>query len=189
MEKNTKKIEVVKTDDKPTIDDEITIKELEERIASMKEDKEKKCKFAKEQLVEQLKIDVEKWHTATGTAEALRILRFAAGSNEVNLTWANRLARDMAVETDKMKEKAESLTYAEMDKLCDEFYEKEFKFNISSESKINLNECQLAFELMRLDLCQGVGKAAEDMVEFIKRTQDEIDACGKKLKELKAKKD
>lgn len=187
MDKNTNK-EFIKAEGKLTIDDKITIKELEEKIVSMKKDKEKKCKFAKEQLVEQLKIDVEKWRTATGTAEALRTLRFVVGSNEVDLTWANRLAWDMAVETDRMREKSESLTYAEMDKLCDGFYEKEFKFDVSGESKIDLKEYQLAFELMRLDLCQGVGKAAEDMVEFIKRAEEEIDATGKKLKELIQKK-
>ncbi len=193
MDKNINNIKVVKgNDEKLTIDDKITIKELEERITSMKEDKEKKCKFAKEQLVEQLKIDVEKWRTATGTAEAARVLRFvtSGGHDYVDLSWANRLAWDMAVETDKMREKAESLTYAEMDKLCDGFYEKEFKIDYSkkdivTEDDITHATYEMAFELMRLDLCQGVGKAAEDMVEFIKRTQDEIDACGEKLKELK----
>ncbi len=194
MEKNTKKdIKVVKNE-KLTVDDKITIKELEERIASMKEDKEKKCKSAKEQLINMLEITVDKYRTATGTAEALRTLRFVVGSDEVNLSLANRLAWDMAVETSKMKDKADSLAYAEMDKLCDSFYEKEFKISYPDHySNDDLADIEfdhlykLAFEMMRIDLCRNVGGAAEDMVEFIKRTQEEIDACGEKLKELKAK--
>ena len=200
-----KKNNVVKIDDK--IDNEfedlkeenyrkVTIKELEEKLAGMKKDKETKCKFAKEQLVEMLKVTVDKYRTATGTAEALRVLRFVVGDDEVNLTWANRLAWDMAVETDKLRKKAEKLAYAEMDKLCDGFYEKEFKvsypedFDDSKWNAIEQEHCyKLAFEMMRIDLCSNVGASAEDMVEFVKRVHEEIDATGKKLKELKAEKE
>ena len=56
MDKNTKKeLTAIKTD-KLSLDDKITIKELEESIESMKADKEKKCKSAKEQLIENLKV-------------------------------------------------------------------------------------------------------------------------------------
>jgi len=199
MDKNTKKdIKVIKGENndnnKLTVDDKITIKELEESIAKMKADKEAKCSSAKEQLIETLKVTVDKYRTATGTAEALRTLRFVVGDDEVNLTWANRLAWDMAIEADRICEKAEKLAYAEMDKLCDGFYEKEFKvsypedFDDSKWDAIEQEHCyKLAFEMMRIDLCRNVGPAAEDMVEFIKRVQDEIDKTGEKLKELKAK--
>lgn len=165
-------------EEKLTIDDKITIKELEEKIASMRADKDKKCRAAKEQLVSMLEVTVDKYRTATGTAEALRILRFVTGNDEVDLTRANRLAWDMAVVTDKMRMKADKLAYAEMDKLCDGFYEKEFKGN---------SDYELAFEMMCIDLCRNVGDAAEDMVEFIKRVQEEIDATGEELKKLKVK--
>lgn len=195
MDKNTKKdIKVVKGEknDKLTVDEKIAIKELEEKIEGMKSDKEIKCKRSKNQLIEMLKVTVDKYRTATGTAEALRVLRFVVGSDEVNLTWANRLAWDMAVETDRMRKKAEKLTYAEMDKLCDGFYEKEFKLvypetdNDMDYGPIETEHLyQLAFEMMRIDLCRNAGSTGEDLVEFIKRTQEEIDACGEKLKELK----
>ena len=200
-----KKNNVVKIDDK--IDNEfedlkeenyreVTIKELEQKLAGMKKDKEAKCKFAKEQLIEMLKVTVDKYRTATGTAEALRVLRFVVGDDEVNLTWANRLAWDMAVETDRLRKKAEKLAYAEMDKLCDGFYEREFKLvypDYSNDDEVADIETdhlyQLAFEMMRIDLCSNVGASAEDMVEFVKRVHEEIDATGKKLKELKAEKE
>ena len=184
MDKNTKKDFKVTNKVNNKIDDMITIKELEGKIESMKKDKETKCKAAKNQLVEMLKVTVDKYRTATGTAEALRVLRFVSGNDEVNLTLANHLAWDMAVEANRIREKAENLAYAEMDKLCDGFYEKEFKVEYDSE-KINDAYYKLAFEMMRIDLCRNVGGSAEDMVEFIKRTQEEIDATGEKLKELK----
>jgi hypothetical protein len=70
-----------------------------------------------------------------------------------------------------------------MDTLCDNFYDKEFY--VADELPLRQQEYKLAFEMMRIDLCRNVGGSAEDMVEFIKRVEEEIDATGKKLKELK----
>lgn len=174
------------TEDKLTIDEKIAIKELEDKIKSMKEDKEKKCKAAKEQLIDMLEVTVDKYRTATGTAEALRVIRFCGEeetwvTSAVPIRDANKLACKMAEVTNQMKEKAVKLNYAEMDKLCDGFYSKEFDPND------NYNPYYvLAYEMMCIDLCRNVGGAAEDMVEFIKRVQEEIDATGEELKKLKA---
>ena len=187
-----KDIKVIEGETKLTIDDRITIKELEEKLSSMETDKEKKLASAKDQLIDMLEITVDKYRTATGTAEALRTLRFVVGDQDVHITWANQLAWDMAIETDKIKKKAEGLDYAEMDKLCDGFYEKEFKADDSYGGNIDYGThdnsyYRLAFELMRIDLCRNVGGAAEDMVEFIKRVDEEIENTEKKLAELKGK--
>lgn len=181
--KNKNKESESKDKGKLTIEDRVTIKELEDSIESMKADKEKKCSSAKEQLIEMLKVTVDKYRTATGTAEALRTLRFAVGDGDVNLTWANKLAWDLSYEVEKMIGKAQELSYANMDQLCDGFYDKEFMIEGYSEE----NHFKLAFEMMRIDLCRNVGPAAEDMVEFIKRTQEEIDKTGEELKKLKSK--
>ena len=175
------------TDNKLTVEDKMTIKELEDKIKSMKEDKEKKCKAAKEQLINMLEVTVDKYRTATGTAEALRVLRFVNGIDEGGLIAANDLAWSMVQITSDMVEKAKKLPYAEMDQLCDGFYEKEFYFDTEKPSDWKNNCCALALEMMKIDLCRNVGGAAEDMVEFIKRTQDEIDVTGEELKKLKAK--
>lgn len=173
------------TEDKLTVDDKIAIKELEESIVKMKEDKEKKCKSSKEQLIEMLKVTVDKYRTATGAAEALRILRFTNGEREnIPIYKACRLANAMAKETNRMLEKARKLSYAEMDQLCDGFYDKEFEAPGSSFSD---DAYQLAFEMMRIDLCRNVGPATEDLVEFIKSTQEAIDRSGEELKELRNK--
>ena len=165
-------------DNKLTVEDKMTIKELEDKIKSMKEDKEKKCKAAKEQLIDMLEVTADKYRTATGTAEALRVLRFVQGENRAIVYDANNLAQSMAGVAEKMVEKAKSLPYAEMDNLCDGFYEKDFKSS---------NAADLAYEMMKIDLCRNVGGAAEDMVEFIKRVQEEIDQTGEELKKLRAK--
>ena len=173
-------------------DDQATIEELEQKILLMKEDKERKCKAAKEQLVNMLDVTVDKYLTATGTAEALRVLRFV-GEDAVKylnllqtkmLIYANRLAKEMAMEVKSMKAKAEKLSYAKMDQLCDGFYEK--KFDLSKKKTDDIETVYaLAFEMMRIDLCRNVGGATEDIVGFIKRTEEEIDSIGEELKRLK----
>lgn len=174
------------TDEKLTVEDKVTIKELEEKIAGMKEDKEKKCKAAKEQLVSMLEVTVDKYRTATGTAEALRVLRFTSEEKPDGRHWiindAVNLAHTMAEVTSEMHSKAKKLNYAEMDKLCEGFYAEDFKIEKGKSPYI-----QLAEQMMRIDLCRNVGGAAEDMVEFIKRVEEDIDATGRQLKELKAK--
>lgn len=188
MDKNTKNdIKVVKGDNdaKLTIDDKITIKELEDQIKSMKKDKEAKCKSAKEQLVDMLDVTVDKYRTATGTAEALRVLRFTNGDRDVRIVDAIDLAHQMAEEALAMRDKADSLSYAEMDQVCDGFYEKDFECDDRFADSAHARA--LAFEMMRIDLCRNVGSSAEDMVEFVKRVQDEIDKTGEKLKELRVK--
>lgn len=178
------------TEDKLTIDEKIAIKELEDKIKSMKEDKEKKCKAAKEQLIDMLEVTVDKYRTATGTAEALRVARFVYGENVNDLApaifvfLANELAREMAGVTQNMVEKAKKLNYANMDQLCDEFYNKDFKIDGIDDADALYDLC---LEMMKIDLCRNVGGAAEDMVEFIKRVQEEIDATGEELKKLKSK--
>lgn len=181
--------EMINNDKKLTIDDKITIKELEEQLVKMKEDKEKKCASAKEQLVSMLEITVDKYRTATGTAEALRVLRFTVSDidGSIDLSWPNSLAITMADVANSMKLKAEKLDYDEMDQLCDGFYDKEFKIIAGdTDEKHALNCMKLAEEMMRIDLCRNVGGAAEDMVEFIKRVDAEIEVTQKKLDELKA---
>ena len=173
-----------------TTDNKAMIEELEEKIESMKKDKEAKCKAAKEQLLSMLDVTADKYLTATGTAEALRVLRFAGeGCWEIDkeLQTANFLAHKMAEEVKLMREKAAKLSYKKMDQLCDGFYDVDFNLDNESEGRYSdrIAASALALEMMRIDLCRNVGGAAEDMVEFIKRVESEIDATGKKLKELK----
>lgn len=173
---NTAKVKPVKKDGKQAeIDEKIAlIDELESKRDGMAKDRDAKCKSAKEQLVSMLEVTVDKYRTATGTAEALRVLRFTCGKDDVPIYEAMQIANRMAVETDKMKQKAEELGYAEMDQLCDGFYDKEFS---------GANYLDLAFEMMRIDLCRNVGDAAEDMVAFLERVDGDIADTEKKILE------
>ena len=134
--------DIIQPDFNEDDDVQTMIEELENKIKLMKEDKENKCKAAKEQLVSMLEITAEKYLTATGTAEALRALRFAGEDmlkydNNMQtkmLVFANRLAKEMSSEVKSMKNKAEKLPYAKMNQLCELFYDKKFSFGKTNET-------------------------------------------------------
>lgn len=153
------------------------VEEMGEKLRKMVEDKDAKCKAAKEQLVSMLEVTADKYRTATGVAEALRVLRFVHGENGATIEDAMSLAKAMAEEATAMAKKAKAVPYEKMEILCDGFYDKDF---VSSE------EPMLAFEMMRIDLCRNVGGAAEDMVSFCKRVQEEIDETVRALDELQS---
>ena len=160
-------------------DTQVAIEELEHTYDKMLKDKEDKLAEAKKQLIDMIEVTVDKYRTATGTAEALRVMRFTAGEDKCYIKEANELAHDMAMECFKMAKKASKLKPEEMDKLCDGFYEKNFG---------TISARDLAFEMMRIDLCRNVGGSAEDMVGFVARIDEEIEKTKEKLAELKAEK-
>ena len=172
--KNVKKIEMTK-EQKDQLEKQKTKDELEDKLDKMKLDRTNKVSAARKQLVEMIEVTADKYLTATGTAEALRVLRFCYGRENDLIVQAMNLSKKMAVETKKMAEQAEKLEASQMDKLCEKFYEKDFATPTPDD---------LAFEMMRIDLCRNVGGAAEDMVSFITRSNEEIEATEKVLKEL-----
>lgn len=164
------------------------IEELEQKLASMKDDKETKLTAAKEQLIDKLSVTADQYHTATGTAEALRTLRFALGSEvRASMRDAVMLANEMANEALAMATKASELECSDMGQLCDGFYEPNFVLSDDKFLDIEDLAYELAFEMMRLDLCRNVGGAAEDIVSFMERVDDEIAATQAKLDEMAKK--
>lgn len=161
-----------------------TIEELEASIEGMRKDMEKKCSAAKEQLAEMLRITSNKYRTVTGAAEALRVLRFVAGDDYDNyelIVMAGQVAIAMADETVAMIQAVDDLDCGEMDKLCEDFYEPHFEVSDNATEAI----WDMAFEMMRIDLCRNVGGSAEDMVEFIKHVEQDIAETQAKIDELK----
>lgn len=153
-----------------------------DQLQKMVDDRDAKCKAAKEQLVENLKITGDKYRTATGVMEALSVLRRVMGDDAsadtyTKISIAKGIAITLSETCEKMAAKAEGLGYAEMDQLCDGFYDKEFA--TKDHSAIEMTE-----ELMHLDLCRNVGPAAEDMVSFLDRVQEQIDETDAKRREL-----
>ena len=172
--KNIKKIEMTK-EQKEVLEKKKTKEELESKLEKMRLDRTNKIDAARNQLVEMLEVTADKYLTATGTAEALRVLRFCYGRDNDLIVQAMNLSKKMSAETTKMVKKAKKLEAEKMDDLCNGFYEKNFAAATPDD---------LAFEMMRIDLCRNVGGAAEDMVSFISRSNEEIEATEKALKEL-----
>lgn len=151
--------------------DEQLAQELVDKLQLMVDDRDKKLKMAKEQLVEQLKVTADKYRTATGVMESLRVLRMVMNVDDVKLvdelSYARDITADMIIVVSNMTEKAERLGYAEMSELCEGFYDEDF---------VSRDFCavEIAKQLMCIDLCRNVGPAAEDMACFIEKTQGEI---------------
>lgn len=168
---------------KRTEENKKACQDLVNQLQRMTEDCDKKCIAAKDQLIDNLKITADKYRTATGVMEALRVMRMVNDGKPndigsyVEFDQARELAANMVIEVSNLVKKAESLGYAELDELCKGAYEEDF---ISS----GFSAIELCFELMRLDLCRNIGPAAEDMVSFINRVQEEIKATEDKLDEL-----
>lgn len=165
------KLDVVTKDE---IEDRKIAQELVDKIDGMINDRDAKCASAKEQLVESLKITADKYRTATGVMEALRVMREAYpdgyyNADEFNdeFTHAQEVALTLSRHALSMADKANDLIYLKMDLLCDDMYEKDY-------TSQEIDGEFLPTELMRLDLCRNVGPAAEDMVEFYKRANDDI---------------
>lgn len=176
-------VDVMKMSDisEPSIEDQI--EELKHSIMKAEDSREAKCIAAKSQLVENLKVTSDKFRTVNGTMSALRILkdliRDTCSQFEISilLDEAKILSTKMAKIALDMSDKAESLDWSDMDQLCDGFYAKKF-------STDNLSLIDTALECMKIDLCAQVGPNAEDIVEFLKRSDEEIKSMRDKLKEL-----
>lgn len=164
--------------------DEANAKEAAENMAKsiskMYEDRDDKALTAKDRLVSQLEVTVDKYRTANGVMSVLATLRDVIGSNHTmdiseEIGTAKTIASTMAEVTQDMASKAYDLVPDDMDKLCDEFYDKEF-------SEHNASVIEMTTELMILQLCQNVGPNAEDIVEFLKQADQEIEKAKKDLK-------
>lgn len=159
-----------------------TADEMARSIAKMYEDRDKKLVGAKEHLVSTLEVTVEKYRTASGVMRALDTVRMVCSEpgngmrvrDEIGK--AKAVATSMAKVTMAMAEKARELDPEELDKLCDGFYDKEF-------SEGDGDEMYLVEQLMVLNLCQAVGPDAEDIVDFAKTADEEIDKARQKLVE------
>lgn len=175
--KSPKVIKVKKQDDMKA-----AIEELEQKLTKMEEDRDAKCKAAREQLIDMLEVTADKYLTVTGTAEALRVVRFVIGAETPgDLIDACELAHRMAGVAKDMAERAKELATNAMDQLCKDFYTEDFDIR-----DFDQRQFAMAFEMMRIDLCRNVGGSAEDMVGFVKRVQEEIDVTKAKLEELYA---
>lgn len=161
-----------------------TAKKQAKDIAKMYEDRDKKAVGAKEHLVSQLAITADKYRTANGVMSALDTVRLVAGSHTGDdlmgdIAIAKGVAVVMAHKAQEMRNKAQSLDPDDMDQLCDGFYEKEF-----AESESLTTAVDMVIELMLLQLCQNVGPSAQDVSDFCRTADEEIEKAREELKKF-----
>ena len=166
---------------------DMTAKEMAKSISKMYEDRDKKAVGAKAHLVSQLEVTVDKYRTANGVMSALDTLRTVYGKNGnddkyAEIQAAQRIAKHMAGVTCRMADKAEKLDPDDMDKLCEGFYD----VNLVNHG---VGPEELAKELMALQLCQNVGPSAEDVADFCRTADKEIEKARDDLKEYCTKHD
>ena len=151
-------------------------------IAKMYEDRDKKALGARDHLVSQLEVTADKYRTANGVMSALDTVRLVAGNHTGDdlmgdIAMAKGVAIVMAHKAQDMRDKAQELDPDDMDQLCDGFYEKEFA---ESES---LTAVDMVVELMLLQLCQNVGPAAQDVADFCRTADEEIEKARNNLRD------
>lgn len=155
-----------------------TAKKQAQDISKMYEDRDNKAIGARDHLVSQLEVTSDKYRTANGVMAALHVVRDVLGDvtdyvEEISI--AKTAATRMAGIAQEMAKKAAETDPDEMDKLCDGFYDPDFCNGKSS-------ALELIDELLVLQLCQNVGPNAEDVAEFCKTADEEIEKARKNLK-------
>lgn len=147
-------------------------------ISKMYEDRDKKVVGAKDHLVSQLRVTSDKYRTANGVMSALSCVREVAGDGMGDtveqIAMAKSVATEMAAVAEDMATKARGLSPDEMDQLCDDFYDKEFSEHDSS-------IIDMVAQLMILQLCQNIGPNAEDIVDFFRHSEEEIEKARETL--------
>ena len=159
------------------VDSQSVAEEMAKSIAKMYEDRDKKALNAKETLVSQLKVTVDKYRTANGVMSALQTVRDVIGADidvKEAIAMAKSLATGMANVADLMAKRADELEPEAMRELCDGFYDAAFSEHDSS-------AIEMANELMILQLCQNVGPSAEDISDFLTRADEEIEKAREDL--------
>ena len=158
-----------------------TAKKQAQDISKMYKDRDKKALGAREHLVSQLKITVDKYRTANGVMSALDTVRLVHGEDRLTLTEqleaAASAARHMSHVANAMADKAAGLDPENMDELCDGFYDKDFAAG-------QVSAPQMVFELMTLQLCQNVGPSAQDVSDFCRTADEEIEKAREELKKF-----
>lgn len=155
-----------------------TAKKQAQDISKMYEDRDKKAIGARDHLVSQLEVTSDKYRTANGVMAALHVVRDVLGDvtdyvEEISI--AKTAATRMAGIAQEMAKKAAETDPDEMDKLCDGFYDPDFCNGESS-------ALELIDELLVLQLCQNVGPNAEDVAEFCKTADEEIEKARENLR-------
>lgn len=150
-------------------------------IVKMKNAAEEKIENARIHLVDTLEVTAQKYLTANGMMAAIETIRQVIGNADVSFetqtTWAKDIMRALSDSAASMMEKAKVLAVENFDQICEDYYEEDFS------ARENIIAYDLACELMELQLCQNVGPAAQDIIDFKTTSDEEIEKAQAKLDE------
>lgn len=147
--------------------------EMAESIRKMYEDRDAKVSGAKEHLVSQLEVTADKYRTANGVMSALDTVRLVMGNSSHaslmdELSLAKAAANRMAMTALEMSRKAADLDPEHLYNLCNGFYDPAF-----SEGDGEIRD--MVDQLMLLQLCQNVGPSSQDVTDFLRTANEEIE--------------
>lgn len=150
-------------------------------IIKMKNAAEEKIENARIHLVDTLEVTAQKYLTANGMMAAIETIRQVIGNADVSFetqtTWAKDIMRALSDSAASMMEKAKVLAVENFDQICEDYYEEDFS------AREDIIAYDLACELMELQLCQNVGPAAQDIIDFKTTSDEEIEKAQAKLDE------
>lgn len=156
-------------------------------IIKMKNAAEEKIENARIHLVDTLEVTAQKYLTANGMMAAIETIRQVIGNADVSFetqtTWAKDIMRALSDSAASMMEKAKVLAVENFDQICEDYYEEDFS------AREDIIAYDLACELMELQLCQNVGPAAQDIIDFKTTSDEEIEKAQDKLDEYLAEHD
>lgn len=150
-------------------------------IIKMKDAAEEKIENARIHLVDTLEVTAQKYLTANGMMAAIETIRQVIGNADVSFEtqtmWAKDIMRALSDSAASMMEKAKVLAVENFDQICEDYYEEDFS------AREDIIAYDLACELMELQLCQNVGPAAQDIIDFKTTSDEEIEKAQAKLDE------
>lgn len=154
--------------------------EMAKSICKMYEDRDKKALNAKDTLASHLRVTSDKYKTANGVMAAIDTLREVCGNDYLEVAdmieVAKGVASRMSAVAADMANEAEGCDPEDLDMLCERFFDPNFCH--SGETSV----MEMVVELMCLSLCQNVGPDANDVVDFIRTADEEIEKARKNLR-------
>lgn len=150
-------------------------------IVKMKNAAAEKIDNARAHLIDTLEITSRKYLTANGMMAAIETIRQVIGNEDVSFStqvkWAIEIMNALSDAAASMMVKAEELAMEDFDKLCEDYYQANYA------DRETVTAYDLACELMELQLCQNVGPAAQDIIDFKASSDEEIEKAQVKLDE------
>ena len=162
------------------------VAELKVRREKMVADENKKIESACSQLKNEIDITARKYMTATGVITAYSFIRDVVGNlvdPDQHIVMAQRIAEELASTCSNLGTKFDNTDVKDLDKLCDDMYDREFV------TKIGVTLEEFAQELAVMQMCQNFGPKADDIKQFKARADEEIASVDAKIDELIEKND